>query len=125
MANMQIVPAGRNVNVEPQYVEMMVPLYSYGCERKINNALSHIKGKIIFILACVLGHNFHEVIRCLVLLVLVCIQLICRDIGWYMKICKRPKSMDRYVPTVDLSNQAQENGLRACLAQFKKLVKLT
>ncbi|XP_049394286.1 heavy metal-associated isoprenylated plant protein 28 [Solanum stenotomum] len=44
MANMQIVPAGRNVNVEPQYVEMMVPLYSYGCERKINNALSHIKG---------------------------------------------------------------------------------
>ncbi|KAK6794724.1 hypothetical protein AABB24_026417 [Solanum stoloniferum] len=44
MANMQIVPAGRNVNVEPQYVEMMVPLYSYGCERKINKALSHIKG---------------------------------------------------------------------------------
>ncbi|KAG5617381.1 hypothetical protein H5410_017205 [Solanum commersonii] len=24
MANMQIVPAGRNINVEPQYVEMMV-----------------------------------------------------------------------------------------------------
>ncbi|KAJ8536969.1 hypothetical protein K7X08_035370 [Anisodus acutangulus] len=42
MANMQIVPAGRNV--EPQYVEMMVPLYSYGCERKVNKALSHIKG---------------------------------------------------------------------------------
>ncbi|KAK4362842.1 hypothetical protein RND71_018083 [Anisodus tanguticus] len=42
MANMQIVPAGRNV--EPQYVEMMVPLYSYGCDRKINKALSHIKG---------------------------------------------------------------------------------
>ncbi|XP_049349433.1 heavy metal-associated isoprenylated plant protein 28-like [Solanum verrucosum] len=46
MANMQIVPAGRNINVEPQYVEMMVPLYSYGCERKINKALSHIKGYI-------------------------------------------------------------------------------
>lgn len=40
---MQIVPAGRNV--EPQYVEMMVPLYSYGCERKVNKVLSHIKGK--------------------------------------------------------------------------------
>ncbi|CAN4089446.1 unnamed protein product [Withania somnifera] len=40
---MQIVVAGRN-NVEPQYVEMMVPLYSYGCERKVNKALSHIKG---------------------------------------------------------------------------------
>lgn len=43
MADMQIVPAGRNV--EPQYVEMMVPLYSYGCERKVKKALSHIKGK--------------------------------------------------------------------------------
>ncbi|KAF3613982.1 hypothetical protein CQW23_08002 [Capsicum baccatum] len=43
MADMQIVLAGKN-NVEPQYVEMMVPLYSYGCERKINKALSHIKG---------------------------------------------------------------------------------
>ncbi|XP_009783840.1 heavy metal-associated isoprenylated plant protein 30 [Nicotiana tabacum] len=42
MADMQIVPAGRNV--EPQYVEMMVPLYSYGCERKVKKALSHIKG---------------------------------------------------------------------------------
>ncbi|XP_016441642.2 copper transport protein ATX1-like [Nicotiana tabacum] len=42
MADMQIVPAGRNV--EPQYVEMMVPLYSYGCERKVNKVLSHIKG---------------------------------------------------------------------------------
>ncbi|CAN4085611.1 unnamed protein product [Withania somnifera] len=40
---MQIVLAGKN-NVEPQYVEMMVPLYSYGCERKVNKALSHIKG---------------------------------------------------------------------------------
>lgn len=58
MANMQIVPAGRNINVEPQYVEMMVPLYSYGCERKVNKALSHIKGKLCA-LACVLKENFH------------------------------------------------------------------
>ncbi|KAK3445732.1 hypothetical protein EUGRSUZ_A00968 [Eucalyptus grandis] len=43
MADMQIVPAYKT-NVEPQYVEMMVPLYSYGCERKIKKALSHTKG---------------------------------------------------------------------------------
>ena len=42
MANMQIVVASKNV--EPQYVEMMVPLYSYGCERKVKKTLSHLKG---------------------------------------------------------------------------------
>ncbi|XVE64512.1 hypothetical protein DITRI_Ditri07aG0106300 [Diplodiscus trichospermus] len=42
MANMQIVLASKNV--EPQYVEMMVPLYSYGCERKVKKTLSHLKG---------------------------------------------------------------------------------
>ncbi|KAG2701304.1 hypothetical protein I3843_06G035000 [Carya illinoinensis] len=42
MADMQIVPASKNV--EAQYVEMMVPLYSYGCEKKIKKALSHLKG---------------------------------------------------------------------------------
>ncbi|XWS50252.1 hypothetical protein CRYUN_Cryun12cG0072400 [Craigia yunnanensis] len=42
MANMQIVVASKNV--EPQYVEMMVPLYSYGCERKVKKKLSHLKG---------------------------------------------------------------------------------
>ncbi|KDP37573.1 hypothetical protein JCGZ_08264 [Jatropha curcas] len=40
---MQIVPASKN-NVEAQYVEMMVPLYSYGCERKVKKTLSHLKG---------------------------------------------------------------------------------
>ncbi|XP_016165720.1 uncharacterized protein LOC107608439 [Arachis ipaensis] len=55
MANMQIVAAYKNV-VEAQYVEMMVPLYSYGCEKKIKKALSALKGnygiyifKIIYI----------------------------------------------------------------------------
>ncbi|XVF10201.1 hypothetical protein REPUB_Repub07fG0162200 [Reevesia pubescens] len=42
MANMQIVVASKKV--EPQYVEMMVPLYSYGCERKVKKTLSHLKG---------------------------------------------------------------------------------
>ncbi|GFZ16015.1 heavy metal transport/detoxification superfamily protein [Actinidia rufa] len=42
MANLQIVP-GCN-NVEAQYVEMRVPLYSYGCERKVKKALSHLRG---------------------------------------------------------------------------------
>ncbi|XP_068636160.1 copper transport protein ATX1 [Aristolochia californica] len=42
MENMQIVPAYKNV--EPQHVEMKVPLYSYGCERKIKKALSHLRG---------------------------------------------------------------------------------
>ncbi|KAK3042053.1 hypothetical protein RJ639_001755 [Escallonia herrerae] len=43
MADMQIVPAAC-MNVEAQYVEMMVPLYSYGCERKMKKALAHLKG---------------------------------------------------------------------------------
>ncbi|XP_059434848.1 copper transport protein ATX1 [Corylus avellana] len=42
MADMQIVVACKNV--EAQYVEMMVPLYSYGCEKKIKKTLSHLKG---------------------------------------------------------------------------------
>lgn len=42
MADMQIVLAGRKI--EAQYVEMKVPLYSYGCEKKIKKALSHLKG---------------------------------------------------------------------------------
>lgn len=43
MATLQIVLACRN-NVEAQYVEMMVPLYSYGCEKKVKKTLSHLKG---------------------------------------------------------------------------------
>ncbi|KAG5052715.1 hypothetical protein JHK87_004913 [Glycine soja] len=43
MANMQIVPAYKTI-VEAQYVEMMVPLYSYGCEKKIKKTLSNLKG---------------------------------------------------------------------------------
>ncbi|XP_057527804.1 heavy metal-associated isoprenylated plant protein 28 [Amaranthus tricolor] len=42
MADLQIVPAYKNV--EPQYVEMKVPLYSYGCERKVKKALSNLRG---------------------------------------------------------------------------------
>ncbi|OVA19927.1 Heavy metal-associated domain [Macleaya cordata] len=42
MADLQIVPAYKNV--EAQYVEMMVPLYSYGCEKKIKKALSNLRG---------------------------------------------------------------------------------
>ncbi|KAG2239879.1 hypothetical protein Bca4012_022962 [Brassica carinata] len=42
MADLQIVPAYNKV--EAQYVEMMVPMYSYGCEKKIKKALSHLKG---------------------------------------------------------------------------------
>ncbi|XP_008808278.1 heavy metal-associated isoprenylated plant protein 30 [Phoenix dactylifera] len=42
MAGLQIVPAGKHV--EAQYVEMKVPLYSYGCEKKIKKALSHMRG---------------------------------------------------------------------------------
>ncbi|CAL9154607.1 unnamed protein product [Musa hybrid cultivar] len=44
MANLQIVPAGKNV--EAQYVEMKVPLYSYGCEKKVKKALSHRRAGI-------------------------------------------------------------------------------
>ncbi|CAA7039690.1 unnamed protein product [Microthlaspi erraticum] len=42
MGDLQIVLACDKV--EAQYVEMMVPLYSYGCEKKIKKALSHLKG---------------------------------------------------------------------------------
>ncbi|CAI9087000.1 OLC1v1020951C1 [Oldenlandia corymbosa var. corymbosa] len=42
--NMQIVPASCKSLVEAQYVEMKVPLYSYGCHKKIKGALSHLKG---------------------------------------------------------------------------------
>ncbi|KAJ8774666.1 hypothetical protein K2173_017112 [Erythroxylum novogranatense] len=42
MANMQIIPASKNV--EAQLVEMMVPLYSYGCEKKVKKTLSNLKG---------------------------------------------------------------------------------
>nr|XP_010919018.1 heavy metal-associated isoprenylated plant protein 30-like [Elaeis guineensis] len=42
MAGLQIVPADKRV--EAQYVEMKVPLYSYGCEKKIKKALSHMRG---------------------------------------------------------------------------------
>ncbi|VVB11334.1 unnamed protein product [Arabis nemorensis] len=42
MDDLQIVPVYNKV--EAQYVDMMVPLYSYGCEKKIKKALSHLKG---------------------------------------------------------------------------------
>ncbi|CAK7324289.1 unnamed protein product [Dovyalis caffra] len=44
MADMQIVLASNCKNVEAQYVEMMVPLYSHGCEKKMKKNLSHFKG---------------------------------------------------------------------------------
>ncbi|XP_047337308.1 heavy metal-associated isoprenylated plant protein 36-like [Impatiens glandulifera] len=43
--DLQIVDNKNIHHVEAQYVEMMVPLYSYGCERKVKKALmSHLKG---------------------------------------------------------------------------------
>lgn len=42
MSNLQVVPASQIQKV--QKVELRVPLYSFGCERKIRNALSRIKG---------------------------------------------------------------------------------
>lgn len=45
MSNLQLVLVTQAVkNITPQRVDMRVPLYSIGCERKIRNALSHIKG---------------------------------------------------------------------------------
>ncbi|KAL9337196.1 hypothetical protein Peur_068965 [Populus x canadensis] len=44
MASMQIVLASSCKNVEAQHVEMMVPLYSHGCEKKVKRTLSHLKG---------------------------------------------------------------------------------
>ncbi|KAL8139721.1 hypothetical protein V2J09_005742 [Rumex salicifolius] len=41
----KIIPASSyKISVEAQYVEMKVPLYSYGCDRKVKKALSHLKG---------------------------------------------------------------------------------
>jgi len=51
MADMQIVLSGRKI--EAQYVEMKVPLYSYGCEKKIKKALSHLKGNFFTTLLCI------------------------------------------------------------------------
>ncbi|XP_028059888.1 uncharacterized protein LOC114263520 [Camellia sinensis] len=42
MVNMEIVPACKNIAA--QYVEMRVPLYSYGWEEKVNKAPSHLRG---------------------------------------------------------------------------------
>ncbi|KAL1203084.1 Heavy metal-associated isoprenylated plant protein 45 [Cardamine amara subsp. amara] len=42
MGDLQIVPVHNKV--EAQYVEMMVPLYSYGCEKKVKKAISQLKG---------------------------------------------------------------------------------
>lgn len=59
MADMQIVLAGKKV--EPQFVEMKVPLYSYGCEKKIKKALSRLRGTIcISCLCCNWKWNFIE-----------------------------------------------------------------
>ncbi|KAG6746555.1 hypothetical protein NC652_034246 [Populus alba x Populus x berolinensis] len=44
MASMQLVLASSCKNVEAQHVEMMVPLYSHGCEKKVKKTLSHLKG---------------------------------------------------------------------------------
>lgn len=45
MSNLQLVLVTQAAkNITPQQVDMRVPLYSAGCERKIRNALSHIKG---------------------------------------------------------------------------------
>ncbi|KAJ3680386.1 hypothetical protein LUZ60_016664 [Juncus effusus] len=43
MADMQIVMVSGKT-VEPQFVDMRVPLYSFGCEKKIKKALSRLKG---------------------------------------------------------------------------------
>nr|GEV22611.1 peroxidase 5-like [Tanacetum cinerariifolium] len=40
----QIVPVMVNEDVQAQFVEIMVPLYSYGCAKKIKKALAHFKG---------------------------------------------------------------------------------
>ncbi len=48
MGDMQIVLAAGKI--EAQYVEMKVPLYSYGCEKKIKKALSHLRGTYLYIL---------------------------------------------------------------------------
>lgn len=50
MADMQIVLAGKKI--EPQHVEMNLPLYSYGCEKKIRKALSRLRGN--YSISCLL-----------------------------------------------------------------------
>jgi len=44
MSNLQLVPASQIQREYAQKVELRVPLYSYGCERKIRKALSQFKG---------------------------------------------------------------------------------
>ena len=60
MADMQIVLSGRKI--EAQYVEMKVPLYSYGCEKKIKKALSHLKGNFFITLLCIGNRKRSKVI---------------------------------------------------------------
>ncbi|KAJ9539567.1 hypothetical protein OSB04_026073 [Centaurea solstitialis] len=43
MEDLQLVPV-MTKDVEAQFVEIMVPLYSYGCGKKIKKALAHFKG---------------------------------------------------------------------------------
>ncbi|KAI3720526.1 hypothetical protein L2E82_31513 [Cichorium intybus] len=43
MEELQILPV-MTKDVEAQFVEIMVPLYSYGCGKKIKKALAHFKG---------------------------------------------------------------------------------
>lgn len=60
MADMQIVLAGEaEKKVEAQYVEMKVPLYSYGCERKIKKALAHLKGVFAYLMLIMCCAEFY------------------------------------------------------------------
>lgn len=43
----QIVLVMVNEDVQAQFVEIMVPLYSYGCANKIKKALAHFKGTFL------------------------------------------------------------------------------
>lgn len=44
MSNLQLIPVSQIEGAYQQKVEMRVPLYSQGCQRKIRKALSHFKG---------------------------------------------------------------------------------
>lgn len=44
MSNLQLIPVSQIEGAYSQKVEMRVPLYSYGCQRKIRKVLSHFKG---------------------------------------------------------------------------------
>lgn len=68
--HLQIVPAGRNV--EAQYVEMMVPLYSFGCERKIKNALANLKGKSIHTNKCLTNHLYIYIVPKIEIIYFIC-----------------------------------------------------